>query len=846
MTATLRLRDYQREAIDAVFESWHRGMRRPAIVLPTGMGKTVVFAHLISEFREMANNVPGTRVIVLVHRDELADQAIGKIRAVAPELSVGKVKADDNEIHADVMVCSVQTISRHGRLATLAAAQQRVGAVGLIITDECFPAGTRVGGSPIEHLRKGDVIPTWNEETGTEELRPVRAIMSRVPSSLVRVTLADGSTFACTPNHPILTAQGWCPAGGLWRGASVVSFTHDANASVHGVPDPVRGDSETSDRHAPQVRAGVLHHQVSGRMGESESVGANGPDEPDSRVGPNDGAQSDDPAGRPGEGIRQPESDGPQAPVSGRERKTDTGSPTGFGGIPGVADGVLRDSSRRTTSVPLQGGHRPSFDEGVRGSGWGVPLLSGPPSLRPAPGRTVALSRVVGVQVLESGRDGTYGGVCPDGLVYNVEVDTTHTYLINGGLVVHNCHHAAALSYQTVYGAFPGALQLGVTATLARGDGVGLGTQWEDVVYSRSILNGIANGHLVDVKAHNIVVEGFQLDRVKQSRGDYQASDLGDALEDSGGDLVIAKAYREHASDRPGVVFTPTVATAELTRDALTGAGITAACISGETPREERRDIFEDFRTGRTQVLVNCMVLTEGWDAPWASCAVIARPTKSQPLYIQMVGRVLRPWPAGGKTDALVLNLNGAGGKLATLIDLEPGLVEEIREGETLTEAVEREEAEGHTLITRGHPAFGLKMSEVNLFAASGTAWLSTAGGVMFIGAGEWTYFLWQSKTEDGGWDVCRKPKRGRWERTEHTGLSAELAMSWAEAEAENYGSFSVSRKASWRGGKASEAQMQFAYGLGIDATQMSKAEVSDAISMTLESRALDPFIGVV
>lgn len=542
MNTQLKLRDYQRAAIDAVFDAWHQGMRRPAIVLPTGMGKTVVFAHLISEFsRSEYGGAYGPRVIVLVHRDELADQAINKIRAVAPELSVGKVKAESNEIFADVMVCSVQTIARHGRRITLRNAQNTAGRVGLIITDEC--------------------------------------------------------------------------------------------------------------------------------------------------------------------------------------------------------------------------------------------------------------------------------------------------------------HHAAAVSYQGVYAAFPDALQLGVTATMARGDGVGLGTQWQDVVYTRSILNGIANGHLVDVKARNIDVEGFSLDRVKVSRGDYQASDLGDALEDSGGDLVIAKAYREHASDRPGIVFTPTVATAELTRDALRDTGITAASISGETPRDERLQVFEDFRTGRTQVLVNCMVLTEGFDAPWASCAVIARPTRSQPLYIQMVGRVLRPWPTGGKKDALVLNLNGAGGKLSTLIDLEPGLVEEIREGETLTEAVEREEAEGHTLITRGHPAFGLRMSEVNLFASSGTAWLQTAGGVMFIGAGDWTYFLWPSVVQDGTWDVCRRPKRGKPEQTHHQGLTMELAMSWAEAEAENHGSFSVSRKASWRGGKASEAQLGLAHSLGIDTTGMGKADVSDAISVALESRAIDPYL---
>lgn len=553
MSAHLRPRDYQSVAVDSVFRAWADGMRRPAIVMATGLGKTIVFAELIRQWRTAPESIgaaglarisKGERVIVLVHTDELCDQAIAKIRAVAPDLSVGKVKAQDQEIHADVMVCSVQTVSRHRRRVDLVNAQLASGPIGLIVTDEA--------------------------------------------------------------------------------------------------------------------------------------------------------------------------------------------------------------------------------------------------------------------------------------------------------------HHAPSASYQFVYDGFPEALQLGVTATMERGDGVGLGTQWEDVVFRRSILNGIAGGHLVDVRALNVDVAGMELDRVRVSKGDYQAADLGHALEDNGGDMVIAKAYREYASDRPGIVFTPTVATAELTRDALRDAGFTSAAISGGTPREERQQIFEDFRTGRVQVLTNCMVLTEGFDSPWASCAVIARPTRSQPLFVQMVGRVLRPWPSGGKKDALVLNLNGAGGKLTTLIDLEPGLVESVKDGETLTEAIEREEAEGHTLITRGHPAFGLKMSEVNLFAASGTAWLSTAGGVMFIGAGEWTYFLWPSKAEAGGWDVLRKQKRGRWERTPHTGLTAELAMSWAEAEAENHGSFSTSRKASWRGGKPTQPMLDFAYTLGIDTAGMGKAAVSDAISYVLESRALDPYIGVV
>lgn len=438
--------------------------------------------------------------------------------------------------------------------------------------------------------------------------------------------------------------------------------------------------------------------------------------------------------------------------------------------------------------------------------------------------------------------------MCPDGLVYNIEVDTTHTYLIDDGVVVHNCHHAAARSYQTIYDAFPGALHAGFTATLERGDGVGLGSVWDDVVYSRSPLWMMKHGFLVQPRAFTGDVGGLDLKGVKRSGGDYQAADLGRALEESEVAAHLPAAWGEHAEGRPTIAFTPTVATAHAVAESFRGAGITAAVVSGETPREERQGIFEDFRLGRVKILSNCMVLTEGFDSPAASCAIIARPTRSRSLYIQMVGRVLRPWP--GKTDAVILNVAGGGGKISTLVDLSPGEIAEVKEGEGLLDAEEREELEAaaeesaRTEIQRRHT---LRLREIaSLFEASHRAWGTTAGGVMFLAAGEWTYFLWPSKEVSGGWDVCRKPQyRGRWERTEHTGLPVEMAMSWAEAEAEDHGSFSVSRSASWRRGKPSEKQVAYAQRLGITVGDMGKADLNDAISYVVESRALDPFIGV-
>lgn len=407
-----------------------------------------------------------------------------------------------------------------------------------------------------------------------------------------------------------------------------------------------------------------------------------------------------------------------------------------------------------------------------------------------------------------------------------------------GLIITDECHHAAAASYLKVYDAFPDALQLGVTATMARGDRVGLGSVWEGVVYSRSILNLISKGHLTDVRTQAVKVTDLDLNAVGMSRGDYRVDDLGTALMEAGTFAAIPRAYLEHAGTRQGIVFTPTVGTAVAAEDELNRAGVRTATVHGDTPREERQWIYDQFRTGGIQVLSNCMVLTEGFDAPWAEVAVIARPTQSAPLYTQMVGRVLRPWP--GKTEALVLDLVGASAnKLRTLIDLEPGAVQALRDGESLAEAVVREAEEGNKKVPAGSIAFELKVREVDSFAASTHAWGRTPKGVMFINCGETRVFLWPS-SQPGLWDVCVAKKAAKWERTRHTGLDLGSAMAWGEAVSEDHAAFSVERSARWRKSPPSQAQLDYADVLGIDTAGMNRGQVSEAIDGRVTANLLD------
>jgi superfamily II DNA or RNA helicase len=126
------------------------------------------------------------------------------------------------------------------------------------------------------------------------------------------------------------------------------------------------------------------------------------------------------------------------------------------------------------------------------------------------------------------------------------------------------------------------------------------------------------------------------------------------------GELIgdIVTNFIRIASKKKAVVFASSVQHSINLKESFEAAGIKAGHIDGETPSEERDLTLKQLESGEIQVLCNCLVLTEGWDCPSAEVCVLARPTKSLGLYLQMVGRVLRPME--GKDEALIIDHSGA------------------------------------------------------------------------------------------------------------------------------------------------------------------------------------------
>lgn len=230
-----------------------------------------------------------------------------------------------------------------------------------------------------------------------------------------------------------------------------------------------------------------------------------------------------------------------------------------------------------------------------------------------------------------------------------------------GLVIVDEAHHAAAVTYRNVMhalrcGEADGPLLLGVTATPDRGDGKGLDDLFDEVTFAYDLRWGIARGFLSDLKGLRVRLSKA-LD-VKVTRGDYDQGQAGAWLEDAGAPALIARALAEHAQGRRTLVFTPTVATAQLVVDECRARGIRAASVDGAMAMDDRRATLAAYAAGDIDVIANCMVLTEGYDEPRTDCIVVARPTKSRALYTQMVGRGTRVHVE--KTDCLVIDVVGA------------------------------------------------------------------------------------------------------------------------------------------------------------------------------------------
>lgn len=240
---------------------------------------------------------------------------------------------------------------------------------------------------------------------------------------------------------------------------------------------------------------------------------------------------------------------------------------------------------------------------------------------------------------------------------------------------------------------------LGVTATPNRSDAIGLGCVFQTIGFSYDLRQAIADGWLVPIVPWTIE-SNTSLDDVRIQRGEFNQRELAQAVNNEHRNLLALAAWNEYAKGLPTLGFTVDVAHAFAMRDLFRTAGIRAEAVSGDTPKDERRNILQQYSDGQVDAVFNCMVLTEGTDLPRTACILGLKPTKSASLYEQMVGRGLRLF--AGKDQCIVLDIVDVSRKHSlmaapVLHGLPPGLIVKGRKLEDVVNEYEQLVAEHET-----------------------------------------------------------------------------------------------------------------------------------------------------
>ena len=222
-------------------------------------------------------------------------------------------------------------------------------------------------------------------------------------------------------------------------------------------------------------------------------------------------------------------------------------------------------------------------------------------------------------------------------------------------IVIDEAHHVAADTYQTILQEYSFTPRLGLTATPFRLDGRGLGELFGEIIVAAYTDELCDAGVLHRPKVW--ASKSPDLRGLKIVAGDYNLKGLAERTNTDELNADIVKTWLKHAQGRRTVVFAVDIAHSQAIAQAFQGAGVAAEHIDGRTSGEERDAILDRLRQGKTKIVSNCMILTEGWDLPALECAIIARPTASLNLHIQCIGRVMRACP--GKDGALVLDHTG-------------------------------------------------------------------------------------------------------------------------------------------------------------------------------------------
>lgn len=644
------LRDYQLEVEDAVIGNWIAGFKNILAVKPTGAGKSVLISSIVG--KETGG------VCVIAHRQELVSQMSihlardGIEHRVIASIPVVKMitRMHQHEfgrkfisVNSKVAVAGVDTLVRRKN-----ELRNWLPTVGLWVIDECFPAGTLVDGIPIENVQVGDYVTAFDDETGLfSKQRVDRLFKNPSPKEMVILETKEHHVLKSTKGHPYWTNRGWVNAFDLTVNDEVLIY------EVSHVQQ--RREIYLSLK---ENRALLLLRRMFKFISFKNILNDNEQNQQKICTSKDDRQQSNEEQINSKKNVGNFEKDWSQTNYTGRQReRSDSSRETIKNNVQGLwfqitnncKNWIVRSYNWFTSSLQnrlwsqeVEDSNRSRRDESQ---------FTGTSRTRSTQNESSHYVRVASVQVYKSGDNGESG----DDYVYNIEVNSRHTYVANS-IVVHNCHHVLKTNkWGTAVKMFPNAKGLGVTATPLRLDGKGLGIDshgvFEEMVVGIGMRELINRGFLTDYKIFAPMASNFNIEQVKiTGSGEFSAKEVNSMINQSSlivheenklvGDVV--EHYLRLARGKLGITFVPSLDIGEEITAQYNACGVTTVLLNAKTPDNERANIIQRFANREIMQIVNVDILGEGFDLAAIEVVSMARPTNSYGMFVQQFGRALR------------------------------------------------------------------------------------------------------------------------------------------------------------------------------------------------------------
>jgi DNA repair protein RadD len=221
-------------------------------------------------------------------------------------------------------------------------------------------------------------------------------------------------------------------------------------------------------------------------------------------------------------------------------------------------------------------------------------------------------------------------------------------------VIVDEAHHCAARSWRQVLDGYPHAHVIGWTATPQRLDGKGLRESFDVLVEGPGVRRLIDAGCLSRYRLY-APPSGADLSGLAKRAGDYKTEQIDERMSTDRVLYAAVANYQRFATGKRAIAFCTSIKHAGLVVAAFNAAGIPACSVDGSLSAGERAERLTQFKSGAVQVLASVELISEGFDVPACDCAVLLRPTASLSVYLQQVGRALRP----SDSEAIILDCAG-------------------------------------------------------------------------------------------------------------------------------------------------------------------------------------------